>query len=294
MARRALILATISLAAVTASAGADTIHVKPGKNAIQKAVNRADPGDRLLVNRGRYREDVVVDKRLRIIGKRGKPPVIDGRCRTDRTIDVVANGVSLRRLKVKGAESDPGDGYTVNLIGVESGTLSDLVLKESCNANPAYYGVNVFDTGALEITDVSASGGFIDAGIYVGSIEDVGSQPFRINDNLTYGNNVGILIEDSVPDANIVVRDNLTIGNDLPGLSTPAGILVRRSDGGRYIDNFVNRNGGYGIHLLDDGGNTSDDNVLNGNAAINSGTADFLDEGTGNCGTGNSFPIDPC
>ena len=59
-----------------------------------------------------------------------------------------------------------------------------------------------------------------------------------------------------MPEANIVVRDNFTHGNDLPGLSAPAGILVRRSDGGRYIGNRANRNGDYGIHLLDDGGNT--------------------------------------
>ena len=287
-------LAALTAALFAGQAQAATINVKPGPNAIQKAVDRADPGDKLLVKRGTYREDVLVDKRLRIIGKAGKPPVINGRCRTERTIDVVANRVTLRHLKVKGAESDPGDGYTVNLIGIESGTFSDLALKESCDQNPAYYGLNVFDTGALEITGITASGGFIDAGIYVGSIGDVGSKPFRIARNETFGNNIGILIEDSVPEANILVRDNETRSNDLSGLSTPAGILVRRSDGGRYIDNVANRNGEYGIHLLDDGGNTSDDNVLNGNTAVENGDVDFLDEGSGNCGSGNSFPIDPC
>jgi parallel beta-helix repeat protein len=296
MSRRSYLAGPVVLAAVLFAGQADaaTIKVKPGKNALQKAVDKADPGDRLLVKRGTYREDVLVDKRLRIIGKGRKPPVINGRCRTDRTIDVVADGVTLRHLKVKGARSGAGNGYTVNLVGIESGTFSDLLVKETCDANPAYYGVNVAQSGALTITEVTAEGGFIDAGIYVGSIGDVGPKPFRISDNLTRGNNVGILIEDSVPEANIVVRDNRTIGNDVPGLSAPAGILVRRSDGGRYIDNVANRNGDYGIHLLDDGGNTSDDNVLNGNAAINSGVADFFDEGTGNCGSGNSFPIDPC
>jgi parallel beta-helix repeat protein len=296
MSRRSYLAGPIVLAAALLAGQADaaTIKVKPGPNAIQKAVDKADPGDRLLVKRGTYREDVLVDKRLRIIGKGGKPPVINGRCRTDRTIDVVADGVTLRHLKVKGAESDPGSGYTVNLIGVESGTFRDLVLKESCDANPAYYGVNVFDTGALAITGIEASGGFVDAGIYVGSIGDAGSKPFRIARNEAFGNNIGILIEDSVAEANILVRDNSTRGNDLPGLSTPAGILVRRSDGGRYFDNVANRNGEYGIHLLDDGGNTSDDNMLNGNTASSNGVEDFFDEGTGNCGSGNSFPIDPC
>ena len=294
MAGRALIFVAASMALLAASADAATIHVKPGPNAIQKAVDKADPGDRLLVKRGIYREDVLVDKRLRIIGKSGKPPVINGRCRTDRVIDVVADRVTLRHLKVKGAESDPGNGYTLNLIGIESGTFRDLVLRDSCNVNPAYYGLNVFDTGALDITGVTASGGYIDAGIYVGSIGDVGSRPFRIARNKTVRNNIGILIEDSVPEANILVRDNVARMNETNGLSTPAGILVRRSDGGRYIDNVANRNGEYGIHLLDDGGNTADENVLIGNTATLNGTADFFDQGTGNCGSGNSFPIDPC
>jgi parallel beta-helix repeat protein len=289
-----LLFTGVALALVAAPAAADTINVRPGNNAIQKAVNRADPGDRLLVKQGRYREDVVVDKRLRIVGRRGRPPVIDGECDSPITVDVVANGVTLERLKVKGARFGGGFGYAVNLIRVESGTLRDLVLKESCNASPAYYGVNVFDTGALQITGIDVSGGYVDAGIYVGGIGDVGSEPFRIAHNEAFGNNVGILIEDSIPEANIVVRDNFAHDNDFGDLSTPAGILVRRSDGGRYIDNRANRNGVYGIHLLDDNGNTADDNLIRGNRAFGNGDLNFFDEGTGNCGSGNSFPIDPC
>lgn len=286
-------IAALALGLFAVDAHAATINVKPGPNAIQKAVDSADPGDRLLVKRGTYREDVQVDKRLRIVGKKGKRPVIDGRCETERTIDVVANGVRLRHLKVKGAASKPY-GYTVNLIGVASGRLHDLVLRESCNANPAYYGINVFDTGAIEITETKSSGGFIDAGIYLGGIGDVGNRDFLIARNEALNNNIGILIEDSVPGANILVRNNFAHDNALAGLSTPAGVLVRRSDGGRYIRNRTNRNGDYGIHLLDDGGNTADDNVLRGNRSFGNGTANFLNQGSGNCGAGNSFSIAPC
>jgi parallel beta-helix repeat protein len=290
---RALIAAIAATAILAGSAGAETINVRPGKNAIQKAVNRADDGDRLLVRRGVYREDVVVDKRLRIVGRKGKLPVIDGQCTTDRTIDVVADRVTLRRLKVKGARQLPGDGYTVNLIGVDSGTLKRLVLEQSCDAFPAYYGVNVFDTGPLEISNVTTSGGFVDAGIYVGSIGDLGGRRFLIEGNEAFGNNVGILIEDSVPEANIVARDNITRDNDLNGLSDPAGILIRRADGGRYVGNRANGNGDYGIHILDEGGAPAD-NVLVDNRANGNGVADFLDQGTGTCGAGNTFPLPPC
>ncbi|KAF5018599.1 hypothetical protein F66182_9391 [Fusarium sp. NRRL 66182] len=39
-----------------------TIHVKPGKNAIQKAIRKASPGDRIVVGAGTYAEQVVIDK----------------------------------------------------------------------------------------------------------------------------------------------------------------------------------------------------------------------------------------
>ena len=284
-----LITVAVVFGLAAAQAHAETLTVRPGPNAIQKAVNKADPGDKLVVKRGKYREDVQVDKRLRIVGKRGQRPVIDGDCETDVVVDVAANGVLLKHLKVMGARSDP-TGYTVNLVGVESGTLRDLAVRESCNGDPAYYGVNVFNTGALKITGLRASGGFVDAGIYVGEIGDVGSETFLIARNDSRGNNVGILIEDSEPEANIVVRRNVVNGNDFGNLSEPAGILVRRSDGGRYAGNHANRNGDYGIHLDPD----SDGNRVLDNAAHSNGAANFLDEGSGNCGSGNSFPIDPC
>lgn len=289
----AVLILAAGLACVPAANAAE-ITVKPGNNAIQKAVNKADAGDKLLIKGGLYKEDVRITKRLKLVGEPGDRPVIDGECKTDIILDVQANGVTLKHLAARGAKRGPSDGYTVNFIGVGSGTATDLVLRETCNSNPAYYGVNVFQTGALDLNNLDISGGYIDAGIYVGSIGDVGSPDFLIEDNFTHKNNIGILIEDSVPGANIVVRDNKTTGNKTDGLSTPAGILVRRSDGGRYIGNVANDNGSYGIHLLDDGGNTSDDNVLNDNTTKRNGDDNFFDQGTGNCGIGNSFSLDPC
>ncbi len=51
-------------------------------------------------------------------------------------IDVQSRGVKLEHLKVKGASDDGGPGYTVNLVGVPTGTLSDLAIKQSCRRQP--------------------------------------------------------------------------------------------------------------------------------------------------------------
>jgi hypothetical protein len=290
MLRRGLFVAAMAASMMAGQAQADTIHVRPGKNAIQKAVNRADPGDRLAVRKGVYREDVEVDKRLTIVGKDRRPPVIDGRCKTDRPIDVLADRVKLSNLKVKGARGSI-TGHAVDVTGVGSVKLRDLVLRESCGG--AYYGINVAGAGPTTITGVRVSGGFVDAGIYVGSIGNLGPRQLFVARNEAFGNNVGILIEDAGPDANIVVRNNSAHGNVHSGPSTPAGILVRRADGGRYVGNRTNRNGEYGIVLVDEGAQPAA-NVLVDNTAFGNGTAPFLDDGSGSCGSGNSFPIDPC
>ena len=85
------------------------------------------------------------------------------------------------------------------------------------------------------------------------------------------------------------------IGNDLHdntigGEGTPSGIFVRNSDGTLIRKNKTDDNGVYGIHL--DSG--SDNTLLIGNTSKGNETANFFDEGVGNCGSGNSFPLPAC
>jgi parallel beta-helix repeat protein len=285
----AVVVAMALLLAAPVVARAETFNVHPGNNAIQKAVNKAGNGDRIRVHDGTYREDVDVDKRLRITDAGDGRPTIDGRCTTDRVIDVIHGGVALRGLRVKGAR----DEYTINMIGVPSGAVKDVVMRETCGADDAaLYGINTYESGHLNLRGNDAKG-FEDAGIYVGEISDTEGGPLRVRANNTHGNNVGVLIEDvfDVPEVDVRVRNNRTNGNTLDsGLSAPAGILIRRSDGVLVADNVANSNGDYGIHVDDQ----SDDNVINNNDASSNGTSDFFDEGTNNCGAGNSFAITPC
>jgi nitrous oxidase accessory protein NosD len=287
-----LLAAGIALALFAADAQAATINVRPGANAIQNAVDRADSGDRLLVKRGTYREDVLVDKRLRIVGKKGKRPVIDGQCESPITIDVQANGVALRHLKVKGTSNEGGPGYTVNFIGIERGRVKGLVVKESCPDAVPEYGINLFSTGAIQVIDNRAFGGYEDAGIYVGSITDTGGGTLRVNRNEAFGNNRGIIIEEvDGPGAKVLVRRNFAHHNRIGGVaSTPTGIFLHLSDGSRFVRNRTLDNGDYGFHV-DPG---SDDNIFVGNRSRRNPEGNFFDQGSGNCGAANSFSLDPC
>ena len=285
-----VLLAALLAALVWATtASAATIDVKPkGNGAIQKAIDKADRGDTLLIHEGRYPGAVDVDKKLTLKRAKGeKRPVIDGDCETAYTVDVHSNGVTLRGLKVIGAAEGFGSfPSSVNLNGVDTGTVDDLVVRNPCGS--AEYGINVFQGGHILVTDSNAKG-FVDSGVYIGGIVDTSKGPLIVSGNTLDGNNRGVIVEDSFG-VDIRVIGNELNGNVLEGEGIPSGIYVTNSDGTLIRRNVADRNGEYGIHL--DG--ATDNTLLVGNSAKKNGTAALLDEGTGNCGKQNSFPIPAC
>ena len=298
MRRWAMRLLVVAMAGATlpaagpaaAGGGPERIHVRPGPNAIQRAIKRAHPGDILLVHSGHYRESPVVTKPLTIRGVGPRRPVVDGTCDGVSTIDVEANRVVLRRLKVVGAneiQGVPFTGFEVNIVGVRNVEARKLMLRDTCGE--ADYGINVYGTGRVLLAGNRARG-FSDAGLYIGSINQ---GPVTVINNVTVGNNRGILVEES--SGTVRVRDNRSRSNDLLGESpTTAGIALADADEIVLRDNVANGNGDFGIHLADHRGSGSDHNRLFGNVATGNGTANFQDDGSGNCGAENSFPIDSC
>jgi nitrous oxidase accessory protein NosD len=281
-----LVAATALLVAPVAMA--KTIDVRPrgpAVNVIQKAVNKAHPGDRIRVHRGTYRGGVTIDKKLSIFGAPGeRRPKLDARCRDSVVVDVGAAGVALSGLKVVGS----ADAFSVSFVGVRRGSVDDLRLDNTCGQ--ALYGVNVYGRGAIRITDSNATG-FLDAGYYVGSIATTGRGSLTIRRNRASGNNRGAIVEDSFgPDVDIRVQDNVFDDNTIEGEGIPSGIFVRNSTGSLIERNETRRNGVYGIHVDAASGH----NVFNDNESSGNGTAPFFDEGSGNCGSGNSFPLPTC
>jgi parallel beta-helix repeat protein len=225
---------------------------------------------------------------VRIVGKKkrgrtSRKPVIDVGCGTDTAFDVTADGVKLRRLKLRG-----GNVFTLDMSFVDAGVARQLRLTDRCGA---LYGINIFQGGAIGLLQNRASG-YLDAGIYVGGIIDTVGGALWIEGNDSFGNNRGLIVEDSfaVP-VDIRVIGNHFHDNTLPGEGDPAGIFVHNSDGVSFSDNRAEDNGAYGIHLdINSDGNRLFNNVFRGNPE------NVLDEGAGNCGSGNvpAGEFDPC
>jgi parallel beta-helix repeat protein len=278
----AAVLAAVTIVPQVASA--DVVNVRPGTNAIQRAIdNRAENGDTLRIHDGRYKEEVDVDKRLSFTSAGDGRPVIDGRCDTQFVVDVHRNGVVVEGLKVIGAANNVS-AAEVNFEFIEKGAARHLVLRDTCGGGPdqgAGYGVNVYRSERILVDDVNARG-FSDAGVYIGAIDSTGNGKLVVRENETFASNMGIIIEEVEPAADVLVRDNDTHDNG-------KGIYVHVSEDTVYRENLISNNA-LAIHL-DPG---SDDNRFFDNTLIGNDD-NLLDEGLGNCGSGNSPEIfDPC
>ena len=277
--------------ALAGSARAKVIDVHPRHPGhLQRVIDKASNGDTLRIHGGRYKGGIVVDKRLRLIGVSRRRPLIDALCASHYAVAVTHGGVLLRYLKVSGAD-DSFESAEVDFSFQPSGTARGLVVRDSCGAD---YGINVYRGEAIHVLHNTGSG-FDDSGIYIGGIVSTGSGTLLVRGNHMHGNNRGAIVEDSPQSTDIRVTDNDLTRNDVPpGEGSPAGLFVHNSDGVRIARNRIYFNGdgseGYGIHLDPN----SDHNRLFDNRAYGNETENLFDEGTGNCGSGNSFTIAPC
>jgi parallel beta-helix repeat protein len=258
---------------------------KPSPGAIGDAIAAVAPGGTIRIHKGRYRESLLIEKPgVKLVAAGRGRPTIDGRCEFPSAVTIHSGGITLRGLKILGGR----EFANVDFNGAPSGRAHDLKLRNTCETE---YGINAFDTGAVQITNNRASG-FTDSGIYVGGISSTPNGTLFVGDNETSGNNKGLIVEDSAG-GDIAVFSNEIHDNDIPGTGEQVGILVNASDGVRIASNRIRANGSAGLVLTPN----SDDNQITGNE-ITANPTDVRNEGLGNCGSANTFatggPLGPC
>jgi nitrous oxidase accessory protein NosD len=280
----ALIAAVTCVPAPAAGKAKRKIDVHPGSSAITRALERVDAGGVLRIHAGRYHEALTIEKEVKLVGVGKRRPVIDAACADPSTIEVRADRVRLRGLKVIGAAV----ANEIDFSGVSGGRVKDVVLKDTCDAA---YGVNVFASGPTSIVD-SRANGFDDAGFYIGQITSTPGGSIRVMQSESHDNHRGVIVENSAG-GRIGVAQNDIHDNRVPiGGSTPTGIFIHNSDGVTVYENEIARNG-IGLHLSPNSdGNSAAFNFFLDNAL------DIRNQGTGNCGLDNSVStgdaLPPC
>ncbi len=161
------------------------LTVEAGKT-IQSVVDQALPGDTIKVSYGIYRENVVIDisdvKFFGIPNDKGEWPIIEGDGKKADGVIASGNNFEMAFFAVKN--------YTSNGVLVEGATkvyLHDMYIE-----NTGVYGV--YPVRCTDVLIERIEGTLMnDAAIYAGKSKDV-----VIRDTLTYGNVIGIELENTV------------------------------------------------------------------------------------------------
>ena len=206
-----------------------TVRVGPNET-IQQAVYRSGPGDTIEVPYGIYHESVVLDwsdvKLIGIPNEKGEWPVIDGEGTRSDGVIASGNNFEMAFFSVKN--------YTSNGVLVEGATkvyLHDMYIE-----NTGVYGVYPVRCTDVLIERIEATL-MNDAAIYAGKSSDV-----VIRDTVTYGNVIGIELENTV---NGEVYNNLAYDNTvgifvdlLPQLPSKVSLFTKV-----YNNTIENNNG---------------------------------------------------
>ena len=253
---------------------AGTLEVKEGES-IQEAVNRAQPGDTILVYPGTYEESVYIDKdgiTLRGVVQDREWPVMEGGRTLNDAVLYSGNDITVEWLKIMH--------YKGNAIMGQAG--NNFVLRYNWIVDTGVYGIfpQYGQNGLVAYNTIS---GIEDAAIYVGmsdNIDVIGNEVFDsvagieiensrhalVEANYVHNNTGGILvfITPGLPiktTYDVIVRGNFVVDNNTPNFGAPgsivagipagSGMVIMAADDVRIEDNIITGNKNAGIIVVD-------------------------------------------
>jgi plastocyanin len=296
-----------------------TIEVPKDAPTIQAAVDRAEPGDLVLVSPGVYHEAVLVTTPfLTIRGTDRNRVILDGESKRTNGIHVIeADGVAVENMT---AHHYLANGfYWSSVFGYRGSYLTAY--------DDGDYGVYAFDSVFGQF-DHSYAGGHPDSGFYIGQcdpchavVTDVLSENNGLGFsgtnasgdlaivNSEWRDNMGGIVPNTLDSERLAPQNHaLVAGNyvhdnnnrDAPTktLEWPSlgiGILLAGTSGDRVVDNLVEDQQAYGILVgpnLDTNLWLAEDNEVRDNVVRRSGRADLALGGPAskrNCFAGNGY-----
>jgi nitrous oxidase accessory protein len=290
-----LLINVLGISFLTPAVSAAIHRVPEEYSTIQAAIDDAHHGDTILVANGTYRENIVVNKRVAIIGENKSNTIIDG-AGVGHVVTIAESGVEIRGFTIRngGTEYNGIDIMTVgnaliidnvlteNVAGIELYQSDGNTIVGNTFFNNSIYGLKVFYSLGNNIT-----GNIVSESNY-GIQLDVSNSTFVVR-NLISNTSYGIYVTHS---SNITVSDNVLLENSfgiLPAYSEDITVRNNRVEGSTYgievygstnisvINNTVSDNPSYAIYLVH-----SNLNLLKGNTALRNDWAIQLYNSTSN------------
>jgi nitrous oxidase accessory protein len=241
----------------TVKAQSKTITVPDDYPTIQSAIGNASDGDTVFVEKGIYRENIIIDKSLTLTGENNQDTVIEGvpkRFENNPTIAVEANDVTISGFTITG-------GYN----GISVGNFSGCRVVSNIISNNLESGVQLSGEDALVSGNDFLGNNFCGVHVYF-------SKNSQVSNNTiggSYSSEVGVIIDSSV---NITITKNTISSNGVSNEpdSHRGGIRLGRSVSCNVFGNIISDNHGYGVMFAEDVNATQvhDNSIASNNVGV--------------------------
>lgn len=250
-----------------------TLHVPADYPTIQAAINNARDGDTIQVSRGTYRENVVVNKTISLIGEDRSSTIIDGANVSD-TIRITANNVTISGLTATNSNST--DAFS----GISLGNARNSIISGNNVSGNNGFGISMFwgynnsivndiitnnGMDGIRIDGINASSQVVNNTIESNQIDGiflyVASDVLIENNVILSNNHTGISPQGGCVD--ITIRSNLVADNGWSD-NKWSGLFSIALNNSLVEGNFFAGNGFAGIEL----GAGSNESVVDGNALL--------------------------
>jgi nitrous oxidase accessory protein len=209
----------------TVTATPTTLHVPTQYPTIQEAINHANPGDTIFVHNGTYREHVIVNKSVSLIGEHRDSTIIDGQG-TGVPITITANNVYVKGFTIKGS----GSGMFLGGILI---THSDRNRISQNKITNNYDGISIRFSSHNIISDNLIFSNTNDGiGLHSSTNNTISTNTIFLNDN----SGVGFYVS-----SNNIIYDNTIFSNNYHG------VALSNSGNNFILYNVIKSNSYYGV-----------------------------------------------